>query len=442
MTTILIVDDKKDNLVSFLAILNEMNPGFRVITASSGKEGIERAVNEQPDVILLDIIMPKMDGYETCRRLKDDEQTKHIPVILITAIRTDSESRIRGLKIGADAFLSKPIDHSELAAQVNVMLRIRRAEQQLRKDLEISEGRFEKIFAHAPVGIEVYDQNGLLVNINQACLDIFGVSDINEVKRFKLFEDPNISAKIKKKLRKGEAVSYDMEFDFERVRKNKLYKTSRTGVIHLQLHITPYEVSSMGDIGYLVHVLDITAQKIADNELKKSQEHWRSLTESSPYHIMLLGLDGEIKFINRTFHDLAKEEVIGKNVLDFTPPDFHDETKACLDKVIQSLTYQEYQTEFITKEGKHKYLGVRLGPILEHGIVTSFISCFTDISTEIQAELQLKELVKERTSELEAKNEKLENFNSLFVGREFRIKELKDEVEQLEEKLKKREENL
>jgi len=133
---ILVIDDKKDNLISITELLKDYMPGCKTITALSGPEGIETAKREKPDTILLDIIMPVMDGYEVCKQLKSNVVTKHIPIVMITAIKTDSESRIKGLEIGADAFLSKPIDPAELTAQINVMLRIKEAEDKLRADKE------------------------------------------------------------------------------------------------------------------------------------------------------------------------------------------------------------------------------------------------------------------------------------------------------------------
>jgi two-component system cell cycle sensor histidine kinase/response regulator CckA len=134
MQKILAIDDKRDNLVTLSAMLNNLMPGCVVITAQSGREGIEKAMAELPDVILLDIIMPDMDGFETCRRLMSDESTKNIPVIMITAIKTDQQSRIKGLDIGANAFLAKPINEYELVSQVNVALRIKKAEDDLREE--------------------------------------------------------------------------------------------------------------------------------------------------------------------------------------------------------------------------------------------------------------------------------------------------------------------
>ncbi len=132
MPKILVIDDKQDNLISLVALLRNLMPDCVVITALSGLEGIVKAVKEKPDAILLDIQMPGMDGFETCRRLKADETTRPIPVVMVTAVRTDAPSRIKGLEIGADAFLSKPIDEQELVCQLKVVFRIKAAEDALR----------------------------------------------------------------------------------------------------------------------------------------------------------------------------------------------------------------------------------------------------------------------------------------------------------------------
>ncbi|WP_321493396.1 response regulator [uncultured Desulfobacter sp.] len=134
MPCILAIDDNQDNLVTISVLLKLLIPNSDVITASSGEEGIHKAIIERPDTILLDIHMPGMDGFETCRELKKIEATAFIPVIMLTAVRTDSKSRVRALDIGADAFLTKPIDEAALAAQVRAMLRIKKAEDRLRDE--------------------------------------------------------------------------------------------------------------------------------------------------------------------------------------------------------------------------------------------------------------------------------------------------------------------
>jgi signal transduction histidine kinase len=136
MPKILAIDDKQDNLITITAVLKALIPDCQVITAQSGPEGIEMAKAESPDTILLDIRMPKMDGYEVCERLKNDERTKHIPIIMLTAINNEPKDLVKGLSAGADAYLAKPIDESVLIAQVNTALRIKAAEDQLRNQKE------------------------------------------------------------------------------------------------------------------------------------------------------------------------------------------------------------------------------------------------------------------------------------------------------------------
>jgi signal transduction histidine kinase/DNA-binding response OmpR family regulator len=133
MPKILAIDDKKDNLISISALLKALIPDCNVITAQSGIEGLQKAENELPDTILLDIKMPQMDGYEVCNRLKSNEKTLHIPVIMISAIRTESDDLVKGLSSGADAYLAKPIDEYVLVAQVKTALRVKNAEDHLRK---------------------------------------------------------------------------------------------------------------------------------------------------------------------------------------------------------------------------------------------------------------------------------------------------------------------
>jgi len=188
MKKILAIDDQRDNLTTIEAVIKNHIQDCKVLTALSGKEGIKIARKEQPDTILLDIIMPQMDGYEVCKRLKEDELTKHIPVVMVTAIKTDAESRVKGLNFGADAFLSKPIDLVELSAQVNVMLRIKEAEDKLRSDKNLldqkvkertkelleSEKKFKSITERIYDLIISADLEGNISYVSPSVIRIFG----------------------------------------------------------------------------------------------------------------------------------------------------------------------------------------------------------------------------------------------------------------------------
>ena len=132
----LVIDDIQDNLVTLTALIKDIFPEAIIITAINGKKGLELALNEDPDVILLDIIMPEMDGYTVCQKLKADAKLRDIPVIFVTALNDPRESRLRALECGGEAFLSKPIDEIELTAQIHSMLKIRKANIKNREEKE------------------------------------------------------------------------------------------------------------------------------------------------------------------------------------------------------------------------------------------------------------------------------------------------------------------
>ncbi|MEA3508410.1 MAG: response regulator [Synergistota bacterium] len=138
---ILAVDDRKDNLLTMEAVLGDILPDASILTARSGTEGLQEAVEKKPDVILLDLGMPGMDGYEVSRRLRENPETRSIPIIAVTALDTSVGNKVRALDAGADAFLVKPIDETELLAQLRVMLRIREAEATLQKEKSVLEDK-------------------------------------------------------------------------------------------------------------------------------------------------------------------------------------------------------------------------------------------------------------------------------------------------------------
>ena len=133
---LLAIDDNQDNLTTLKAVVRDVLPGCTLLTALDGAHGMERARTEDPDVILLDIVMPGMDGFEVCRRLKADELLRSIPVVFLTALRTDRESRVQALEAGAEGFLSKPLDEQELVAQVRAMAKLKAANRLQRLEKE------------------------------------------------------------------------------------------------------------------------------------------------------------------------------------------------------------------------------------------------------------------------------------------------------------------
>ncbi len=131
-SVLLLVDDRPDNLFILRQVIAEHLPECEVVTAESANEGLKIAAEIPLDGALIDMQMPGMGGVEMCTRLKIDPLTAHIPVILITAHRIPASVRAEALNAGADDFLLKPIDNLEFIAKIRVMLRIKRAEDELR----------------------------------------------------------------------------------------------------------------------------------------------------------------------------------------------------------------------------------------------------------------------------------------------------------------------
>ncbi len=133
---LLAIDDNMDNLLTLKAVVSDVLPGTAIFSATTGEKGIELARAEDPDVILLDIVMPGMDGYEVCRSLKRDHRLQHIPVLFLTALKTTRDIRMKALESGAEGFLTKPFDETELIAQILSMAKIKTANVQLFHDKE------------------------------------------------------------------------------------------------------------------------------------------------------------------------------------------------------------------------------------------------------------------------------------------------------------------
>lgn len=164
---ILIVDDEK-SICSFMSALLQKS-GHETRAVHSGMEALLVANEGWPDLIILDLIMPNMDGFETARKLKSNPQTAHIPIVMVTVLG-DRDSRLRGLEIGAEDFLTKPIDPAELAIRVRNLLRLKEyadflsnmnslLDRQIRqKTVELRGSHIETIFALARV-VEFRDED-------------------------------------------------------------------------------------------------------------------------------------------------------------------------------------------------------------------------------------------------------------------------------------------
>lgn len=134
---ILIVEDNQENVDLLHFFLKPQ--GYDLITVKNGEEALRVVEGEIPDIILLDIMLPKLDGFQVCEKLKKDEKTKYIPIIMITALK-DMKDKLKALDMGADDFITKPFENVELLARVKSLLRIKSYHDQLEnKNIELEE---------------------------------------------------------------------------------------------------------------------------------------------------------------------------------------------------------------------------------------------------------------------------------------------------------------
>jgi putative nucleotidyltransferase with HDIG domain len=162
MPNLLIVDDEPAGREAIDSVL--INQGYTLQYAINGREAIDLARSMGPDVILLDVMMPEMDGYEVCRQLRADHKTAEIPILMLTAL-DDRDSRLRGIEAGADDFITKPYDRTELRARIRTITRLDRY-RRLQEERAKLECQLDRMTALRKIGIAITTNGNLQSTLN------------------------------------------------------------------------------------------------------------------------------------------------------------------------------------------------------------------------------------------------------------------------------------
>lgn len=391
---ILAIDDNRDNLITLKALIKDSFPDVLTLTATNGETGLIMASEEDPDIILLDIVMPVMDGFEFCEKLKADGRLSDIPVVFITAQKGDKESRIHALEVGADAFLAKPIDENELIAQIRAMLKIKsantekrnekrllaqmvkeqtselkrahlatlnlledlKAEIETRKEnedaLRKSEENMADIFQTVTEGIGYASLTGELIAVNSALEKIVeipkeqlvGMNIMVLIKKFLSFENTKKTFTVLNKLILGKNIE-----NFSLSYKDKILEFSAT------INKKSRRITGV--------IRDITIRNQAEDELRKSEERFRTLIENAFDGIYLTN-GKNFYYVNSKFC-----EIIGYSANELISPDFNfdvtltDESnkavheRSILRKMNKSVP-GTYEIQVKTKGGSYKILEI------------------------------------------------------------------------------------
>ncbi len=172
---ILVVDDDlvSRKLITSLLMASEHANEYEVNVAASGHEALEKAAQILPDVILLDVMMPDMDGFEVCEKIRADARLSEVPIVMVTAL-DDRDSRIKGIQHGADDFITKPVYAPELLARVQTITRLNRYRR-----LHAERARFEWVISQAEEGYVLVDEKDQIIYANQRARLYLGLNDEN-----------------------------------------------------------------------------------------------------------------------------------------------------------------------------------------------------------------------------------------------------------------------
>ncbi|MCE3235531.1 MAG: multi-sensor hybrid histidine kinase, partial [Vampirovibrio sp.] len=389
---ILLADDNLD-MRNYLKRLLE--PHCDIHAVSNGKQALEMAYTLMPDLVLSDVMMPEMDGFELLRRLRQDETLKTIPVILLSA-RAGEESRIDGLQAGADDYLVKPFNARELLAKLKANLDLSRVrcqsaelERQLRVSVAESEARFRAAFDHAAVGVVIMSPTGVIDRINPAfsVMTHYTPEEL-EGSCYTAILPPGERDGCKERLKQllnREIPSFTVE---------KRYLIKDGGILWCQTSVAVIKDANGSPQNLIAVCVDITEQKQAVGALMESEERFRTMADSAPLFIWLGGADGKTHYVNKTWTDflgMDKEAVIAHGMGDAL---HEDERLLARNIYLAALEKQEPYTmenRFRRSDGELRWILSQGAPLfMPDGSLAGYIGTSIDITDRKHTEYQLQ----------------------------------------------------
>ncbi len=343
---ILIVDDEPTGREALEDLL--FTQGYNLAFAGDGPETLAKVPEFTPDVILLDVLMPGMDGFEVCQYLKADERWRHIPIILITALDSKKDM-VRGLDAGADDFLSKPISALELRARMRLMLRIKGqydALQQRQQELQASLRELRQVSARNQTILDVLPYSMLYLTRAGKILD-FKIVDSKyfwTASPVKMFLEDDLgkllpaagAALFRNHLNRAFATQEAQLFEFE------LGPADDRQFFEARLVVSGPDES-------LAIIRDITQRKQAEEALRDSEERLRSTISSMDDLVFVLDKNGV--FIG--YHQppqreelyISPELLLGKSFQEVLPPHLIELLEAAINAVVDTGTVQQFDYE-------------------------------------------------------------------------------------------------
>jgi len=359
---ILVVDD--DSFMRNATVRALKVEGYSLFTAENGLEAIEKAREIRPDLILLDVNMPVMDGIEALRYLKTDPAVGSAFVVIVSGSRIDTDSQVIGLNTGADDYLTRPISNRELLARVQAMLRIKAAEQEAKR----KEKQLHDLIASNVDGMLVLDHAGRILFANPAANELLDRSLENII---------------------GQEIGIPIS-SREHADINLIRKDGSECIAEMRIVAIDWE----GQPAHLAALRDVTARNQMQNAISASQKLLQDIIDNSTTLIYALDGDGKFLLINRRLEEVlgASDKVLlGKTRNAFLPPDVAAAHRA------NDLLVLEQQKVFLVEEenrepdGVHTYLSLKFPLVSPAGVVYGIGGISTDITARKEAEVVLRE---------------------------------------------------
>ncbi len=402
---ILVVDDTPDNLRLLSGMLSEQ--GHTVRPFPRGALALKAAAVDPPDMVLLDINMPQMDGFEVCRRLKEDPALADIPVLFISAL-TDARDKVRAFEAGGVDYITKPFRFEEVRARVETHLRL----HQLKK---IADQRFQETFEHASVGIAITNPDGTFDKVNPWFCSMLGYTleeaETLTVEGITLPGDMDVGTQAVRALYEGSVGSFTTTKRYVRKDGSVMWGSLSLGPVREPDGSIRHAVAVVKDITeqrqaeeelqrHRAHLEDLVEERTAElaranEELQLSEERYRSLFDSSPDAILIVGLkSGQIRFANSAACDLlgyGLETLTSLTNADIHPPDMRDQVKKSFREKKRGKVTFTPDVPCLRADGEIVYVDIG-GAVIDLGGVPHAMGIFRDITERRQAEEQVRKL--------------------------------------------------
>ena len=294
------------------------------------------------------------------------------------------------------------------------------AMKETEKALRISEERFRTIFEKSPIGIELFDPDGNLLEANDACRVIFGTIGHPLPRNFNIFESPHIPSEVKTNIAEGKPNRFSTTVDFDNIKEQNAYTTDKTGVSHLDVLITPLGARGQSSpTSYLVHLQDITDQKEAEEALTESERLYRMLAENASDMISTMNMNMELTYVSPSIVDLigyTEAEVVDLGISRILTERSYEKALNLFQKellVQQEKSDEKIRTitadfELIGKDGSAIWAEVKTRFLYDdEGVPSGILGVARDVTERKQAESQIRSLTKQLLAAQEVERERM-----------------------------------